>query len=418
VHNEKSSFPQVISTRDMAITDPNYEIIQSSGVSNFLEKIRPAWQAKKLIQRTIKILPIDPSSACQRIFNASIHDLREKVIIAGLDIAAATAKAYDLPNVSSDEDITERYDTSKLITLAHRMGLLSRPEFRKVMRCYDIRKDLEHEDDQYEAGIGDVVYVFSTCVDTILANDPVHIIKIRDIKNIVEEPTPIFLEAAVIEDFGSAPTPRQLEIYQMLISISLKQDHPDIVRENSYNAIASLREYTKRDVILEASRHFNDERLARRSPLQKEMRVAYVAGLLPYLRSAYKKDFYENFYTLMESTGYHWTSYEKHGELLRDLKEVGGIVHIPEDIKSMYFEWLILCYIGESGEYGYYGRNRRVFYSNSGAPLAYDLLESDESLRRRQLEKILRESSKIKREIKDKYVHRRFEEILDLFEDR
>jgi hypothetical protein len=404
----------VIRKNEEIIEDPNYEIIQHSGVKNYLQRIRPAWQAKNLVQRTIKLLPVDPSSACQRIFNASIHDLREKVIIAGLDIAAATAKTYNLPSISSEEDITERYDTSKLITLAHRMGLLSRPEFRKIMRVYDIRKDLEHEDDEYEAGVADVVYVFNTCIDIILANDPVHIIKIKDIKNIIEEPKPVTLDRAVIEDYSSAPIPRQLEIYQMLISISLNQEQPDIVRENSYNAIAVLKDYTNRNVLLDAAKDFNDNRLDRRSPLHKEMRVAHVSGLLPYLRSAYKKDFYEKFYKKMDATSYHWTSNQKHGELLRDLKDVGGILYIPDEIKISYIEWLILCYIGESGEYGFYGRNRKVFYSNSGAPLAFNILESDENLKRSLVEKVIRESKDIQRVIKDKYVKRRLEEILDL----
>jgi hypothetical protein len=400
------------------IEDPNYEIIQNSGVKNYLQRIRPAWQAKNLVQRTIKLLPVDPSSACQRIFNASIHDLREKVIIAGIDIAQATAKIYGLPPISSEEDITERYDTSKLITLAHRMGLLSRPEYRKIMRVYDIRKDLEHEDDEYEASIADVVYVFSTCIDIILANDPVHILKIKDIKDIIEEPNPVTLDSAVIEDYANAPTPRQLEIYQMLISIALNQEKPDIMRENSYNAIASLKDKTKRDVILEASKDFNDKRLGRRSPQLKEMRVANVSGLLPYLRSAYKNDFYEKFYKMMDQTSYHWTSHEKHGELLRNLKDVGGTSFIPNGLKEKYISWLISCYIGEPGEYGFYGRNRKVFYSNSGAPLAYEIIENDETINRALIEKVVNESADIKRVIKNKYVKRRLEDILDLVSER
>lgn len=398
---------------EIVIEDPNYEIIQNSGVKNYLQKIRPAWQAKNLIQRTIKILPVDPSSACQRIFNASIHDLREKVIIAGLDIAQATAETYKLPTINSEEDIMEHYDTSKLITLAHRMGLLTRPEFRKIMRVYDIRKDLEHEDDEYEASLADVIYVFSNCIDIILANDPVHIIKIKDIKNIIQEPKPVSLDSAIIEDYKSAPIPRQFEIYQMLIGITLNQEQPDIVRENSFNAIAALRDYTNVNVILKASSDFNDNRLNRRSPQLKEMRVANVAGLLPYLRSAYKKDFYEKFYQRMNSTSYHWTSYDKHGELLRDLKDVGGIVFIPEETKTQYVEWLILCYIGEPGEYGFYGRNRKVFYSNTGAPLSLEILESDEGLTKDFVEKVINVSNEIKRLIKNKYIKRRLDEILD-----
>jgi hypothetical protein len=129
-------------------------------VKNYLSRIRPSWQAKQLVQRTMKILPVDPSSACQRIFNASIHDLREKIIMAGIDIAQEAAKTYKLPTILSEDDVLEKYDTGKLINLAYRMGLLSWPEFRRVSRVFDIRKDLEHEDDEYEAGVEDVVYIF------------------------------------------------------------------------------------------------------------------------------------------------------------------------------------------------------------------------------------------------------------------
>ncbi|MDE1516057.1 hypothetical protein PUN32_13765 [Vibrio sp. dsl-7] len=127
------------------IPSPNAEIVASSGGPALLEEIRPEWQAKNLIQRVNKILPVDPSSACQRMFNAAMHDLREKICIAGLDIAKEAAEQYKLPPVSKHEDI-ENYSVSRIIDLAYRMGLLSRPEYRRILRAYDIRKDLEHED--------------------------------------------------------------------------------------------------------------------------------------------------------------------------------------------------------------------------------------------------------------------------------
>jgi hypothetical protein len=40
------------------------------------------------------------------------------------------------------------------------MGLLPRPEWRRVTRCYEIRRDLEHEDDEYEATVEDCIYIF------------------------------------------------------------------------------------------------------------------------------------------------------------------------------------------------------------------------------------------------------------------
>ena len=71
---------------------PTVELVEASEVPTLLEKIRPAWQAKDLINRVRRLIAVDPSSACQRLFNASIHDLREKIIIAGVDIAREAAK--------------------------------------------------------------------------------------------------------------------------------------------------------------------------------------------------------------------------------------------------------------------------------------------------------------------------------------
>src|SRR6266581_9536236 len=71
-------------------------LVVASGVDALLVTIRPAWQARSLIERVRRLVPVDPSSACQRIFNAAIHDLREKIVIAGVDIAREAAKQNKL----------------------------------------------------------------------------------------------------------------------------------------------------------------------------------------------------------------------------------------------------------------------------------------------------------------------------------
>lgn len=407
---------EVVLVDSNSISDPNNQLIKTSGVGDFLEMIRPEWKAKRLIERTKRLLPVDPSSACQRIFNASIHDLRDKVILAGLDIASTAAEIYKLPKITSEDDIRERYDTYKLITLAYRMGLLSRAEYRRVCRVYDIRKDLEHEDDQYEAGIGDLVYTFQTCIEVILANDPIQIIKLKDIKDIIEEPNPVKIEEAVIEDYRQAPEPRQTEIYEFLISTSLDDKHPDIVRQNSYNALGTLRQFTCRDTILKVSQSMN-ERIKRRTPLIKELRVANISGILPYLRNANVKDFFKSYTQRLDEIGYHWANHSKHGEVLRDLKEVGGLTYCPKEIKQPIVDWLVQCYVGEPGGYGYYGRSRKVFYSNSGAPLSYELLSEDETLTIDMVQKVYKNNKHFQRLCEDKFIKSRYQEILDLFQE-
>ena len=114
------------------------ELVKTSQAPALLDRVRPAWQSKSLVNRVRTLLEVDPSSACQRLFNAALHDLRDKISIAGLDIAGEAAKQNGLSTVNKAEDV-ENYPPAKLIDLAYRIGLLSRPEWRRVHRCYEIR---------------------------------------------------------------------------------------------------------------------------------------------------------------------------------------------------------------------------------------------------------------------------------------
>ena len=106
----------------------------------FLARIRPEWQATPLVQRVRQLLPVDASSACQRLLNAAGHDLRSKIRTLGLDLAKEAAKAFRLPPVETDEDL-ENYSTSRLYDLAYRLSLVNRAEWRRLHRTYEIRRD-------------------------------------------------------------------------------------------------------------------------------------------------------------------------------------------------------------------------------------------------------------------------------------
>lgn len=397
------------------ITNVNQEIIEASRVHDILSEIRPAWQAKNLIQRVKRILPADPSSACQRIFNASIHDLKEKIIIAGIDIAKEAASQNKLPPVTKNEDI-ENYSVYRTIELAYRIGLLSRPQWKRVLRAYDIRKDLEHEDDEYEAGVEDTVYIFKTCIDVILSQDPIQLLKLSDIKDIVNESTATSLNDNVISDFKHAPQPRQKEIYSFLIHTSLSTSAADIVRENSYNAISSLKENVNNQVILDLAKEHID-RMGRRAPILLEARVYLASGIFPYLKKAQIKEFFKDYLAQLKSISYGWRSHNSHGELLRTLIEIDGLNFCPDELLKDYVEWLCLCYIGESGGYGDYGTNRKVFYSNTGAPLAKDILMTTSKSIYEMLVDLKTSHALISSKIQDKHIMRRYQDLLDVLEE-
>src|SRR5262249_28406558 len=277
------------------------EIIVSSGAETMLSQIRPHWQAKNLIDRVRRLLPVDPSSACQRIFNASIHDLKEKLIVAGMDIVSEAAKQNKLPPVSRPEDI-DNYSPYNTIELAYRVGLLSKAEARRLFRVYDIRGDLEHEDDDYEATVKDCIYVFKTCIDCVLSRDPIEIIRLQDIKNIVEQPSAVTLGPTVIEDFKHAPAVRQLEIHKFLVSNSLNPSVPDIVRQNCYNSLAVLKSFINNQVLIDAAAEFV-KRLGKAAPDILHARVAFAAGIFPYLKRTQLIEFFRSFNDQMNKTG-------------------------------------------------------------------------------------------------------------------
>jgi len=388
----------------------NKEMAVASDVQGLLLQIRPEWQSKRLVQRVNKLLPVDPSSACQRLFNASIHDLKKKILVAGIDIAKEAVSANRLPQINRPEDI-EDYNVSKTIDLSYYMGLLSRPEWRKLTRVYDIRRDLEHEDDEYEATIEDCFYIFKTSIEAVLSKDPIEVIRLLDIKEIVEQPTAITLDHTVKEEYEMAPAVRQTEIYKFLISTSLNDKHPDIVRQNCYISLGVLSLLTKDQVKIEVSKFYSDK-VKRKGLDVFTARVSFAAGILPYFKKSILKTFFAGYLKHMRSIGYDFRKNDKHGNLLREFREVGGLEYCPDGVLSGMIEWLCQCYIGEQS-FGRYSDSRKVFYSNIGAPLAKELLIDSKERIAPLIEKIISKSKEIKRECKWQYCQRRAQKLID-----
>ena len=397
------------------VPSPTTELVEASGVPSLLAKIRPQWQAKDLINRVHRLLSVDPSSACQRLFNASIHDLREKIVIAGIDIAAEAAKKFKLPPVNSAEDI-ERYPTSKIIDLSYHMGILSRPEWRRLSRSYEIRRDREHEDDEYEAGVEDCVYIFETCINVVLSKDPIHLIRVTDVKELVEEPEAAIPAPSLLEDYEHAPQPRQEEILKFLSSVAMDGEQSELVRQNAFTFLGHFSNITQNAVRLELAGHLQKQ-INKKGPSRLIIRIAYAAGVIPYLKQAHLKDYFLSVFKQMKKIGHYWGAYPSHGELLRNFKDIGGLRYCPEEIRKEILKWLVLVFVGEPGGQTRYGNVRHVFYSNTAAPLVKDLIGESAELIRDEL-RALEKNKRIKRAISySDHLQRRFDTLLDIVSD-
>lgn len=390
---------------------PNVELVKASAVPKLLSKIRPQWQAKDLINRVRRLLEVDPSSACQRLFNAAVHDLRDKVIIAGIDIASEAAVQNKLPPISKQEDI-ENYPTAKLIDLVYHMGLLSRPDWRRISRCYEIRRDLEHEDDEYEAGIADCVYIFSACIEIILAVDPVQLLRVKDVKDLIEQNSSVVPDQSLLDDFESAPQKRQEEIMKFLLNVAMDKEQPDIVQQNAYTCISYLQDISHNQVKLNLGTHLQ-QKLGRSAITERQVRVAHAAGVLPYLRQSSRRDFFNSVLQNMKKIGHQWQSHDQHGDLLRSFIEYGSFESCPDEIKPKILKWLVRTYIGTPGGHTSFGNIRHVFYSNTAAPLIREVISSSATLIADMLED-LRDDPDIKKALDNQHVARRFEALVDL----
>lgn len=396
---------------DELIPTPNAELVQASEVPALLTQIRPAWRAKNLINRVHTLLRVDPSSACQRLFNAAIHDLREKVTIVGVDLASDAAKQGSLLPISKPIDI-ENYPTAKLIDLAYGIGLLSRPEWRRLHRCYEIRRDLEHEDNEYEAGVEDCVYIFKTCIEAVLSRDPIHVLRVKEVRDIVEKSTAAAPSDELLEDYKMAPQPRQEEILKFLMSVALDKQQSDIVQQNSHAMILALEPLSADAVKLNIAGYLQ-AKIGRAGIDKRTARVAHALGVFPYLRQSQRADFFNQQLALMEQVGHHWTAFNQHGELLRGFKEYGAFAHAPPEQRKKILRWLVHLYIGEPGGRTSYGNVRNVFYSNSGAPIAAEIIsEHAETIRGDLLS--LKIDQDMSRKLGNTHLARRFENLVDL----
>jgi len=385
---------------------PSGEPISKSGVQVLLNEIRPVWKGKRLIQRVERLLQIDPSSACQRLFNAAIHDLKEKIIIMGVDLAKEVATNYKLPSIAREEDILD-YNVSKTIDLSYRIGILTRSEWRRIHRCYEIRRDLEHEDEEYEAVLEDCFYIFKGTIDVVLSKDPIELLRVTDAKELIESSTNISITEEFLTDYSSAPKVRQQEITELLISYAADDDQPDIVRENSIELLRHIRSLTNKTVTIEIA-SILEKKLGRNGLDLRTAKIGHACGAIGYFKKVRLKDFYSSLLLDVDAATSKWSAQSK---ICATLEDIGGLNQCPEEIYQSMVEKIVLFYLGEAS-YGPYSGSRPVFYSNGAAPIIKRMIESDGERAKVVLEK-LRKLSKVKSKISNKHILRRFEDLID-----
>ena len=77
------------------------------------------------------------------------------------------------------------------------------------------------------------VYVFRTCINVVLSRDPVTLLRVTDVKELIEEATPAVPTQTLLDEFRTAPAPRQEDILRFLMSVALDSTQSEIVQQNA-----------------------------------------------------------------------------------------------------------------------------------------------------------------------------------------
>jgi hypothetical protein len=76
---------------------------------------------------------------------------------------------------------------------------------------------------------------------------------------------------------------------------------------------------------------------------------------------------------------------------------------------------LVLWYIGEPGGYGTWGRNRQVFNSDAAAPVIIRIFKHGDTKMSDAIDR-LRKDKEVSHKLTNKYILKRFENLLDYSE--
>jgi len=337
-------------------------LIIESKVVHLFDDVREIWKDRNIIKRSLLLLKVDPSSACQRIFNAAIFDLKEKLILLGIDLIKTAVRIHKMEEINTTDDIKD-YKTRNIIELSKNIGILSEVERSRMQRVYDIRNDLEHEDIVYEANESDVIYVFQTCIETVLSKDPIKVLRVSDIQKLIESKDRVYPEYSMVEDFKTTMGTNQLEIVEQLIGISLDERKDEVMIENAFNTLNAFGEHIQNDVKLSLIKKFDDKFI---NITKKSGTVFYAAGLFPYIDTKYRKNFFETLNNNLINIGFEWTKYPSHRGVLSIFLEIGYLNYCPKEIVYDIIKWMMRLYLGVTAVNSPY---RNVYYSDVGASL-------------------------------------------------
>ena len=227
----------------------------------------------------------------------------------------------------------------------------------------------------------------------VLSRQPVQVIQIREIEEVVEGAGPVAASSDLVQDFTEAPEQRQSEIFQRLAFWSMDQSRPELVRSNCYRLLRQFEPLAPNPAKIGLAQQL-EQRIGRRAADLETAQVAIASGSFPFIHLRQQRLITSALIARFDAVKPHWSQHPHHGELLDDFQRAGGFAICPTGVDRRVARWFVEAYIGEPGRYGTWGRNRAVFYSDTAAPRIEKILdETNPSLAGNHFEYIANEEA-------------------------
>ncbi|MDY0138223.1 MAG: hypothetical protein RBR50_00805 [Candidatus Izemoplasmatales bacterium] len=359
------------------------------------------------------ILLVDPGMAAQKMFNVGISELKTKIKTWGLKEISEIAVQRGLPKISNEEELIN-YKTRDIIKLSGIVGILTNANKSRLDLAYDMRNLIEHEDSHYEATNEEVQFIFSVVIDAILSVEiiePISVTEIQELINSAEKLTRI--DESLIEKYESSATFRQVQVLERLINVALDESKADIVRTNAFNLLQVFRNYVKTEARMQLVEKFITAPISKKKIDIQTVKVFNAIGIVAYVSKSTMRTVYEKLISEVEKTSVNWNFYSDHIRVLSVFEDIGYFKYCPENLLYRILIWMAELYIGTPGGYGYYGRNRKVFYSDAGVDYVQEIVANSKELFIPYMSELLKDA-KLLQKTKNQYIKERLNNFIDL----
>lgn len=143
------------------------------------------------------------------------------------------------------------------------------------------------------------------------------------------------------------------------------------------------------------------------------IKVFSAIGIIAYVSKSTMRMVYEKLIIELEQTKTYWDNYNEHIRILSIFEDIDYFKYCPENLLFRALSWMAQLYIGTPGGYGFYGRNRKVFYSDAGVDYVEDIIKNSKELFVPYVIE-LRKDPKISSKAKNNDIKERLNKFIDL----